>query len=109
MVPPSEQVRMLDGLKASFAGKAAKQRDLKPDPQQHGIAVRACLAALTGLQAIADLYKGIHNPCTADVTAGIRLFCHFVSSNRLNVSRYYLYFWSDNQSQAVCQYFVLTC
>ena len=58
VVSPSEQARMLDGLKASFSGKAGKQRDLKPDPQQHGVTVRACLAALTGLQAIADLYKG---------------------------------------------------
>ena len=57
VVSPAEQVRMLDGLKVSFAGKGLKQRDGRPDPQ-HGATVRACLAALTGLQALAELYKG---------------------------------------------------
>lgn len=58
VMPPAEQVRMLDGLKASIAGKAAKQRDARPDPQQQGATVRVCLAALTGVQALAELYKG---------------------------------------------------
>ena len=60
VVPAAEQVRMLDGLKVTFAGKGPKQKDSRVDPQQHGNAMRACLAALTGLQALVELYKGIY-------------------------------------------------
>ena len=58
---PAEQVRMLDGLKSSVTGKAGKQYG-RGDPQQllqHGIAIRASIAALCGLQVLVDRYKGM--------------------------------------------------
>ena len=57
---PTEQVRMLDGLKTSVTGKAGKQYG-RGDPQQllqQGIAIRASIAALSGLQVLVDRYKG---------------------------------------------------
>lgn len=57
---PAEQVRMLDGLRTSVIGKAGKQRE-RGDPQQlqqHGVAIRASIAALSGLQSLVDRYKG---------------------------------------------------
>ena len=57
---PAEQVRMLDGLKSSVLGKAGKLAG-RGDPQQllqHGIATRASIAALSGLQILVDRYKG---------------------------------------------------
>lgn len=57
---PAEQVRMLDGLKSSVVGKAGKLYG-RGDPQQllqHGIATRASIAALSGLQILVDRYKG---------------------------------------------------
>lgn len=59
---PAEQVRMLDGLRTSASGKVSKQRE-RGDVlllQQHAVAARACIAALSGLQALVDRYKGMH-------------------------------------------------
>ena len=58
---PAEQVRMLDGLRVSVTGKAGKQYG-RGDPQQqlqHGIAIRASIAALSGLQFLVDRFKGM--------------------------------------------------
>ena len=58
---PAEQVRMLDGLKNSVIGKAGKQYG-RGDPQQmlqQGIAIRASIAALSGLKVLVDRYKGM--------------------------------------------------
>jgi len=59
---PAEQVRMLDGLRTSASGKASKQRERGDvlQQQQHAVAARACIAALSGLQALVDRYKGMH-------------------------------------------------
>jgi len=57
---PAEQVRMLDGLRASATGKAGKQRERGDilQQQQHAVATRACIAALSGLHTLVDRYKG---------------------------------------------------
>ena len=59
---PAEQVRMLDGLRTSASGKVSKQRERGDvlQQQQHAVAARACIAALSGLQALVDRYKGLH-------------------------------------------------
>ena len=59
---PAEQVRMLDGLRTSASGKVSKQRERGDvlQQQQHAVAARACIAALSGLQALVDRYKGMH-------------------------------------------------
>ena len=62
MCAPAEQVRMLDGLRTSASGKVSKQRERGDvlQQQQHAVAARACIAALSGLQALVDRYKGMH-------------------------------------------------
>ena len=62
MCAPAEQVRMLDGLRTSASGKVSKQRERGDvlQQQQHAVAARACIAALSGLQALVDRYKGLH-------------------------------------------------
>ena len=59
---PAEQVRMLDGLRTSASGKVSKQRERGDvlQQQQHTVAARACIATLSGLQALVDRYKGMH-------------------------------------------------
>ena len=57
---PAEQVRMLDGLRASATGKPGKQRERGDNQQQQAVAARACIAALSGLQTLVDRYKGVH-------------------------------------------------
>lgn len=58
---PAEQVRMLDGLRASASGKSGKQRERGEvlQQQQHAVAARACIAALSGLPTLVDRYKGM--------------------------------------------------
>ena len=56
----AEQVRMLDGLRASTSGRASKPKEPLQQPQ-HALAARACIAALSGLHTLVDRYKGIQN------------------------------------------------
>ena len=57
---PAEQVRMLDGLRTSVVGKPGKRERGDPQQlQQQGVATRASIAALSGLQALVDRYKGM--------------------------------------------------
>ena len=88
---PAEQVRMLDGLKSSVTGKAGKQY-ARGDPQQllqHGIAIRASIAALPGLQVLVDRYKGMplsfDNCCTSPSLPSLP-FHPYPSQHRLPVS-----------------------
>ncbi len=82
---PAEQVRMLDGLRTSASGKVSKQRERGDvlQQQQHAVAARACIAALSGLQALVDRYKGMHpHRCSMYMSSFTHIFRGCACNNR---------------------------
>ena len=94
---PAEQVRMLDGLRASATGKAGKQRERSDNQQQQAVVARACIAALSGLQTLVDRYKGVHISaqvilCNGSLAKRVRIRCTDANSPNLWPIRYALPF-----------------